>query len=218
MRIQGNFIANGTENFITIGDFFDTINVNKIVTGIGLYTGLYLIDDVSVIASDAVAYAGADTAIRAGDTAHIGAIMNGDGMPCWWYVLGSSTAIDSGGTILVHPSVTTSYVVKMDLCGTITYDTVKVVVWSASVGSQQLAVRSCWIYPNPATNEVTIDGAAGCEVVIYDVTGSEVLKSECGERRAMINIEALANGIYFVEVVDRVTGEKVVLRLLRASQ
>ena len=45
--------------------------------------------------------------------------------------------------------------------------------------------------------------------------GREVLKGECGERRAMINIETLANGIYFVEVVDRVTGEKVVRKVLK---
>ena len=215
VKIQGSFIAIGTEKFITIGDFFDTGNVNKIAySGVG-YTGLYLFDDVSVIASDAVAYGGADTAIRPSDTAHIGAIMNGDGMPCWWYVLGSSTAIDSGGTINVHPSVTTTYVVKMDLCGNITYDTVKVVVWPSLIMNYELGMMNVRIYPNPATNEVSIDGAAGCVVVFYDVTGSEVLKSECGERRAMINIEALANGIYFVEVVDRVTRERVVRKILK---
>jgi hypothetical protein len=47
-------------------------------------------------------------------------------MPCYWYILGGTTPIDSGGTIKVAPTDTVTYVVAMDLCGTITYDTVTV--------------------------------------------------------------------------------------------
>ncbi len=125
-KIQGSFIATGTENFITFGEFFDTAHIAKIRFASTGAWGAYLIDDVSVIASDALATAGPDEWMGAGDSTYIGVDSNGDGMPCYWYVLGSSTRIDSGGRIKVRPAVTTSYEVVMDLCGTITRDTVVV--------------------------------------------------------------------------------------------
>ena len=125
IRIQGSFVANGTERFITIGNFFDTAHTAHIRTRTGLQA-IYLIDDVSVISSDAHAYAGPDKYAATGDTVSIGLDSNGAGMPCYWYVLGGTAAIDSGGTIRVRAMGIQTYVVSMDLCGTITYDTVTV--------------------------------------------------------------------------------------------
>jgi hypothetical protein len=126
MRVQGNFIANGTEKYITLGNFFDTANTAEIRTG-PHWLSYYQIDDVSVIATGTNAYAGPDVTMYEGDTAQIGvADSNGGGMPCWWYILGNSAPIDSTGTLYVHPADTTTYVVKMDLCGVVTYDTVTV--------------------------------------------------------------------------------------------
>ncbi len=126
IKIQGSFISNGTEKFITIGNFFDTGHTAHIRRISGEHLSPYLIDDISVIASNAPAYAGPDQTITAGCYTNIGVDSSGDGMPCYWYILGGTTPIDSGGTILVHPLTTTTYVVSMDLCGTVTYDTVTV--------------------------------------------------------------------------------------------
>ncbi|NDC43271.1 MAG: hypothetical protein EBZ77_17275, partial [Chitinophagia bacterium] len=127
VKVQGNFISNGTERFITIGVFSDTATITKQYNISGVCRGgYYLLDDVSVIESNANAFAGNDTSIRAGDTITRGQSVGGEGMPCYWYVLGSSTPIDSGGTLHAHPTTTTSYVIKMDLCGRVTYDTVKI--------------------------------------------------------------------------------------------
>jgi hypothetical protein len=49
----------------------------------------YLIDDVSVIASDAIADAGIDKRCTPGDSIWIGT--NEEGMPCTWYALGDTT-------------------------------------------------------------------------------------------------------------------------------
>ena len=92
-------------------------------------------------------------------------------MPCYWYVLGSSTRIDSGGRIKVRPAVTTSYEVVMDLCGTITRDTVVVHVWPLGVNKVRGEASEMRLYPNPTTGNLTIEGAAGCSVVIYDMVG-----------------------------------------------
>ena len=126
-KIQGSFIANGTEKYITIGNFFDTAHTNKIVQNHVNYISMYQIDDVSVIATGTKANAGPDVNINIGQSASIGVPdSNGDGMPCYWYVQGGASPIDSGGRITVSPLVTTNYVVEMDLCGVVTYDTVTV--------------------------------------------------------------------------------------------
>ncbi len=127
-KIQGSFIANGTERYISIGNFFDDASTSYVRMSTQ-NVSFYQVDDVSVIASTALAYAGADVTIYAGQSTNIGANDgNGDGMPCIWYELGGAAAIDSGGTISVRPATTISYVVAMDLCGTVTYDTVLVTV------------------------------------------------------------------------------------------
>ncbi len=127
IKIQGSFIANGTERFITIGNFTDSAHTAQLRRNTNHYS-YYEVDDVSVIATGSHAYAGPDVTIPAGSNAYIGVDTgsNGGGMPCYWYVLGGVAPIDSGGTIQVHPADTTTYVVAMDLCGTITYDTVTV--------------------------------------------------------------------------------------------
>ena len=126
VKIQGSFIANGTERLITIGNFYDTAHTAHVRVNPGGDVALYLVDDVSVIASNAHAYAGPDKYAATGDTVTIGLDSNGAGMPCYWYALGGTAAIDSGGTIRVRASGTQTYVVSMDLCGTVTYDTVTV--------------------------------------------------------------------------------------------
>ncbi len=217
-RIQGNFVANGSEKFITIGVFFDTAHTVHIADGVNItHVGAYLIDDVSVIASDAVAYAGHDTtSMHAGDTVRLGSGINGDGMPCWWYKLGVTSAIDSGGTIYVHPDSTTTYVVMMDLCGTITYDTVTVFVGPSGVATSPFPSKGgVTCYPNPARDEVTVDGAKGCAIGIYDVLGRRVLTSECGERSVVLDISGLTPGIYSLQITDMATGSKVVQKLVK---
>ncbi len=157
VKIQGSFVANGTEKYITIGNFHDTSHTEHIAILPGAHTSNYLIDDVSVIASNATAYAGPDVAITVGCSAHIGADSSGDGMPCYWYVLGGTAPIDSGGSIIVRPTDTTTYVVAMDLCGTVTYDTVTVNVLPCA-GPPAVSFTDTGSH----TLDFTYTGIAGC--------------------------------------------------------
>ena len=164
-KVQGSFTANGTEKYITIGNFASRLNTDTICWhGTGSPTGhtgsYYEVDDVSVIASNTPAYAGLDDTLNYGDSTYIGIDSNGLGMPCLWYLLGDtarSTPIDSGGRILVHPLATTTYVVVMDLCGTITSDTVVVTVRPVGVPTAQ-RLKYINIYPNPASGVVHVGG------------------------------------------------------------
>ena len=200
IKVQGSFIADGTEKFITIGNFFDTAHTAHIQLS-GLYHGLYLIDDVSVIPSNAVADAGPDVSIAGGDTATIGVAVNGDGMPCYWYVSGSATPIDSGGTIKVHPLINTTYVVSMDLCGTVTYDTVNVTVHPTGINAQ--SVTDVRVYPNPAHNEITVSGTIGqCPYRLLTMLGTCAREGVWHQSSNILSLSGLASGLYMLQLTD----------------
>jgi len=211
VEIQGSFIANGTERYITIGNFFDTAHTEHIHILPGGHEGTYLIDDVSVIASNATAYAGSDVSIAKGDTAWIGVDSNGDGMPCYWYVLSNPTPIDSGGRIGVHPMDSTTYVVSMDLCGNVTYDTVNVYVSTLGVASPGLSKGEVTVFPNPASDEVTIS-ASGIisNVSISNLVGQNIYNQNYNSEKVVVSISDLPPGIYFVKVNDTIVKKFVV--------
>ena len=184
----------------------------------------FLVDDVSVIDCGNVPQAGNDTAIHAGDSVFLG--INELLIPYVWFVRGDTTAIDSGGGIWVHPTVTTTYVVKQEsLCGTesVMWDTVTVYVDTATtdtthhhinnVAVQQLT--NLRIYPSPAAHELTIEHAKGCTAVIYDVVGGKVLSTHLTTDRATLDVSALKTGVYMVEVTDAATGFRVVRQVLK---
>jgi len=206
VKIQGSFIANGTERFITIGNFHD--KAHTIYTPVTYSSGhvtWYLIDDVSVIASSATAYAGPDVTIAPGDSAWIGVDSNGEGMPCYWYVAGNTTPIDSGGRIAVHPTDSTTYVVSMDLCGTVTYDTVKVNVSTLGVASPGLSKGEVTLFPNPASTKLTITASSKItDIVISNLVGQTLLVQNYNAEKAIINVADLPPGIYFVKVNNTV--------------
>ena len=215
VKIQGNITAAGTERFITLGNFFDIGNTDTITlqpTSTNNFTW-YLLDDVSVIASDAVADAGPSGLMGLGDSMHIGTYE--DGMPCTWYVLGNPTPIGYGGGIWVHPTVTTSYVVALDLCNGVHYDTVTKYVCPAGISALSFPGELISFYPNPATTELHIDRAANCEIIITDLTGREVLRTTLANDKAVVDIGSLSTGIYPVRLTDPLTGNSVVRKVVK---
>jgi hypothetical protein len=216
VKIEGNFTANGSERFITIGNFFDGAHTDTLFTyywGWGvIFSGIYLFDDVSVINCENIPHAGNDTSIRQGDTVFLGT--HEQLLPYKWYVLGSSVAVDSGSGLSVHPSITTTYVLAQTLCGVTKYDTVTVTVWKVGV-SPLSAEGRLLLYPNPSNGLLTIENTANCSVAFYDLTGRVVLRTTALTDKQAVDISALPKGIYVVQVVDVATGEKVVKRLCK---
>ena len=59
------------------------------------------------------------------------------------------------------------------------------------------------VYPNPATNEVTIKNIQGAFLYnIYNVSGN-LLKTEANQISESINISDLSAGMYFLEIADK---------------
>lgn len=214
VKVQGNFSSNGSEKFITIGNFFDKPHTLAIsIPYINDHFSWYLIDDVSVIESTEVANAGPDITVPHGDSIHIGTY--DEGMPCNWYVLGSTTVLTHNGGLWVKPDITTSYVVELDLCGNVTRDTVKVTVDHTNVNAVMRQFGNVVVYPNPASNNFTIEHAEGGELVICDVVGHRLDKLTVTNGKEVVDISHLPKGVYVVQVVDAATGYRVARRIVK---
>ena len=217
VKIQSSFVASGTEKFITIGNFSDNSHTDTIQLHPATATivSFYLLDDVSVIESSAIADAGGDAVTGVGVKHHIGTYE--EGMPCTWYTYGDTTPIGYGGGIDITPTATGvyQYVVMLDLCGHVTYDTMTLTVWPAEVANWHHSTATVTLYPNPATSTITIEHAPNCEASFYDVTGRVLLQATITNDKQSVDISKLPGGIYIVQITDATTGAKVARKLLK---
>jgi len=206
-KVQGVYVANGNERYITIGNFFDDYNTDTVNTGNGTYSGAYYyIDDISVIPIDSIvggisANAGNDTSVVIGDSVFIGQEISN--LYCNWYI-GSTLIADSISGLYVNPTVNTTYIVEQDLCGTITYDTINIIVLPVGINENGLASK-IKLYPNPFTNVATLqfDNSTkqNCTLTLYDLRGQVVrtMKNITADK-VEIERQNLINGLYFFQL------------------
>jgi autotransporter-associated beta strand protein len=68
----------------------------------------------------------------------------------------------------------------------------------------QLTRTEMFVYPNPANNVLNINfnnaNFKNSNIVIFNVSGKEVLKSNMADSNTQLNIESLSSGVYFVKV------------------
>jgi hypothetical protein len=101
-KIQGTFIANGTEEYLTIGNFRTDVLTNTITTQNGsVFSSLYFVDDVSVVEINSKADAGQDKTICVGDSTFIGT--NEEALDCQWF--SNNIQIAQGAGIWVKPNL-----------------------------------------------------------------------------------------------------------------
>jgi type IX secretion system substrate protein len=78
------------------------------------------------------------------------------------------------------------------------------VALSPCTGIEQNSPNSEYlIYPNPASEKLTVSGkqfGEKAEIIITDILGKEVLKSEIKNPKSEINIKSFKDGIYFIEI------------------
>lgn len=209
-KVEGSFVAKGTEQFITLGNFkdnntttIDTIPKTDINGAQGTY---YYIDDVSVVESDLPADAGPDTHV-ANDSVYIGRPMS-DAIWCDWRVLGSSTIIGQGPGIKVKPKVRTRYVVTQNLCGNITRDTVTIDVWPAGVNNVKGKEQRYELTPNPVQSVIhvsqSIHDERQVQLSLCEASG-QVVYSSCVQflnGQCSLDLPSLAAGFYFLRLQD----------------
>ncbi len=221
VKVQGAFTANGTESFITIGNFFDihhtdtvTRNHDYLPWNTSNQCAWYLVDDVSVIAVDDSANAGPDKmmpyfstdSVQIGDTTGY--------LPCYWYMDGVLIDSNKAG-FKVHPDSTSSYVMQLDVCGRITYDTARVILFHEGINDPVGKLQRVIVFPNPNKGLLTVNGAGGCSLIVRDLVGSKVKQVFLQSSSQILDIGNVTPGIYFMEIASLETGEKIVRKVVK---
>lgn len=112
--VSGEFIANGDEKFITIGNFHDSTSTDTVVFQSGSGFAYYFIEDVSVY-EKIEANAGNDSAICSGDSLTLGDSAQAGASYLWQPSIGLSS--DTAAMPIAFPSVTTTYTLTLSYAG-----------------------------------------------------------------------------------------------------
>jgi hypothetical protein len=69
------------------------------------------------------------------------------------------------------------------------------------VGINNIGEKYTKIYPNPATNNVTIQSGSNIKhISIYDVNGRKVYEVALDQNKINLNIESLNKGVYVIQI------------------
>jgi hypothetical protein len=209
-KIQGSFVATGNERFITIGNFSDSAHTSILPFNSAGQPNFaaYLIDDVSVIANDAVADAGPDRVTSPlGDSVWVGDTA-ADYLPCYWYVNGVLADSNKSG-FKVHPDSTTTYVMALEVCGNVTYDTAVVYVFPAGLAEpNKLPVQQYALSPNPNNGSFKLMQASAdglpVRLEVLNTVGQSVYESQLVfvGRISKVSLVDVPPGIYLISLTD----------------
>lgn len=130
-KIQGAFTANGTEQFITIGNFYSNANTHTVTFNASASKpyAYYYVEDVSIIPIEITAFAGNDVTICVGDSIELGRPPE-VGLECVWWPQGNNSTILSTKSSYTYKATQEgvfNFVTQMDNC-MLSYDTVQVTV------------------------------------------------------------------------------------------
>ena len=97
----------------------------------------------------------------------------------------------------------------------VTSDTTLYAKWTEIVGVYKVKIdeNNFILYPNPATNQVTLGGLQGGEIIIIsDIKGQNLLTIKAANNSEILSISHLSQGIYLVRIVRE--GTNSVLKLV----
>jgi hypothetical protein len=224
VAIEGSFTANGTEEYITIGNFFpDSLSGIQSFQPGGSFLffegSYYYIDDVSVIDISTPAFAGDDKTIMKGDSVYLGRPSEiGLDEACIWFLNGMP--IDTVAGITVAPDSTTTYVLEQTICGNVQYDTVTVTIDTGTGLNHHEKAYKFEIYPNPNDGNMMLayqlETNEKGKITVCDITGRQVISYNLANDQNNLSISqaVLENGVYFFSIMvdgNVVATKKVVI-------
>lgn len=213
IKIEGRFIATGTEQYMILGNFTPTylthsIKLKDVVPSPYFPWCYYFLDDIAVYPDSTPVYPaslGNDTCIYASDTLTLGFPSRAEYLYQWYD--GNGNLLDTTGSITVSPTQTTSYIlVQKDFRFEETRDTIKVTVGNC-IPIPDYSHFNFEIYPNPCNGIVNVrfntKVPEGTVLELYDMIGQEVAQYPLAgtENIATANLENLATAIYYATVV-----------------
>lgn len=71
------------------------------------------------------------------------------------------------------------------------------------------------IYPNPATDKITVNASSGSiqNIIVYDISGKKIKEEKFQTNIVHLNFNTISGGLYFIEIISN-TGQKSVKKLL----
>ena len=125
----------------------------------------------------------------------------------WNWYTGScgGTSVGTGATLAITPASTTTYYVRGEGCGTVT-TCAQVTVTVVPVGVNEVATVTFSVFPNPATDVLTVNAdqnLEGFSFEVMDITGRVLSKTQLNGQTSTINITDLAKGNYIYKIADK---------------
>jgi hypothetical protein len=171
-------------------------------------------------------FAGRDTTILPGDSLLIGKPADDNWLEekFIWYKLPSMTAIDTATGFWVKPVVTSTYIVKQEICGYTIWDTIVIKIKEDDTRLAKLRSESLRIYPSPVTDRLTIkvENSGWYEdfknITVCDGLGRTVYEGNLspGEPEIQLDVSGLREGLYFLKLqgegVETISRQFVVKR------
>jgi hypothetical protein len=205
-EVNGIFVSNGGESYVTIGNFFSDSNTStQIFNSSSNYSTYYLIDDVSIEELKPVQLKN-DTVLTFCDSMVLGNNLDSASVYSWWPNKNISDTTSPNPT--AWPDSTTTYYVTKTQCTSVTTDSIKITVVSCDVGEKEYGVPSpvVRVFPNPGDGifKIKYSIEKNSELEIHSVTGQRIksffLAKEFTEKE--IDLSDLENGIYFYSLID----------------
>lgn len=206
-KFSGIYIAAGSEKYMTIGNFNTDSETDFIcLSPFWPATGkcYMLFDKFSVTPLDSIpgglqVNAGQDYSICPGDTVFIGEKISN--LPANWYLLDGTEVDTNTAGVYVSPTVTTTYVVTLDINGVYSTDTVTLTVGCAGVAEPEKTNFS--IGPNPNDGQFAINGqlSEGDIISIVSTDGRLIHSININQQTdvQLINLN-LNTGTYLLEI------------------
>jgi hypothetical protein len=215
--INGIFVATGNEKYMVLGNFKSNATTNTLVinpTYLSYLSNDIYIDDVSVIELNLPAYAGRDTFFIPGSSLFIGRQPDvGINDACTWYKLPNlsapiATAI-AGFT--VSPTITTTYVVRQDICGLVKWDSVVLTASAVGIKGFMKGDLRIKMYPNPANDLLVLEALESTETYqcrIYNSIGYLIREEEVTfkDKTVKLNVSDLESGVYSLQLKSEGAG------------
>jgi len=201
-RVSGYYIAEGGEEYITIGNF---VPYNEVVYRVetnmrpgqadslaGGAESYQYIDDVQLVEIPELIVSG-DTTIYTGSTLALSCSTPTDGLV--WFATDTTNAIGADSSIVVSPIVTTNYFLKATQCKLISWDTVTVTVLP-----KPLVPVNVWLTNTLTKDAFTLnyigDFKPALDVELFNSVGQLVARFQVTES-VEVSIADLAVGVYY---------------------
>jgi Secretion system C-terminal sorting domain len=210
MKIQGSFVANGTEEYITIGNFLKDSDmlwgVEQSLGGAVFFHGQnILIDNASLIDVTVNKWLPTTYTTANADSVWVGldAFDYADGK---WYTSNMQYITTGPGFWLKGGSIEAGkkFIHEIDVCGVLRYDTTEVVVAPVAISNEQFAMNNLKVWPNPATDAIQVSNVAGDKVGLYNTVGQLVLVQNAVQNKVSMQVGHLPKGVYVVKAGGQV--------------